>query len=43
MSRATDLAYAYVRSFGMNADVNLISANKEDFSDGFNYRIDQEV
>lgn len=43
MNRATDLAYAYVRSFGMNADVNLISANKEDFSDGFNYIIDQEV
>ena len=43
MNQATDLAYAYVRTFGMNADVNLISANKKDFSDGFNYRIDQEV
>jgi ATP-dependent metalloprotease len=43
MNKATDLAYAYVRTFGMNADVNLISASKDDLSDQFNFMIDEEV
>lgn len=43
MNMATDLAYSYVRNFGMNADVSLISASKDDLSDQFNFMIDQEV
>eukprot|EP01017_Pseudomicrothorax_dubius_P016331 TRINITY_DN1853_c0_g1_i12.p1 TRINITY_DN1853_c0_g1~~TRINITY_DN1853_c0_g1_i12.p1 ORF type:complete len:670 (-),score=184.14 TRINITY_DN1853_c0_g1_i12:1040-3049(-) len=43
LKKATELAYLYVRSMGMNEDVSLISSDKSKMSDKYNYIVDCEV
>ena len=40
LNRATDIAYAYIRSFGMDKNFSLSSGDKEMFSEKFNFEID---
>ena len=42
LSRATDIAYKYIRSYGMG-DSLLLSARKKDLSDRMNFEVDQEA
>ncbi|KAL4508266.1 hypothetical protein ABPG72_003570 [Tetrahymena utriculariae] len=44
LSKATEIAYQYVKNLGMNEELTLISAsNKIQTSDTYNYQIDLEV
>ena len=43
LQNATRVAYAYVRSMGMNEDVSVLSGNKKSFSDELNYTLDKEA
>lgn len=43
LDKATNVAYQYVRSLAMNDDVSLISSDKKNLSDQFNFKIDMEV
>lgn len=42
LTRATEIAYQYVRHFGMGDNL-LLSARKKDLSDRMNFEIDKEV
>lgn len=42
LSRATDIAYKYIRNYGMGTNL-LLSGRKKDFSDRMNFEIDKEV
>jgi ATP-dependent metalloprotease len=42
LTRATDIAYKFVRNYGMGNNLLLVG-RKKDLSDKLNYQIDQEV
>lgn len=43
LNRATDIAYQYVRRFGMSESKFMLSANRDELSEDFNFQIDKEV
>ena len=43
LSKASEIAYQYVRHYGMTDDKILLSARKKDLSDGMNFIVDQHV
>jgi len=43
LSKATELAYNYIRTYSMEEDQNLISARKGDMSDSYNFEVDKRV
>lgn len=43
VKRASDVAYNYVRQYGMADDFAILSADNKELSDEFNYRVEQRV
>lgn len=43
LSKASQIAYEFVRSYGMGDSKFLIASKKKDLSEATNYKIDQEV
>lgn len=43
LNRATQIAYSYVRGFGMDEEIGPCSGDKDTFSDHQNFKIDQKV
>jgi len=43
ISRATEMAYAYIRHYGMDKDFSILSGGKDSFSEHYNSLVDERV